>query len=92
MIGNHRRTTYAYRLVITNLRDEQVTIKLSEQVPLSRNEQIKIRLTRCNPQIEADKMGILEWSLMLSPQSKQEIYYQFIVEHSPDLRVVGLNL
>ncbi len=92
LIGNHRRTTYAYRLVITNLRDEQVTIKLSEQVPLSRNEQIKVRLTRCNPQIEADKMGILEWSLILPPQSKQEIYYQFIVEHSPDFTVVGLNL
>jgi uncharacterized protein (TIGR02231 family) len=92
LIGNHRRTTYAYRLVITNLREEQVTIKLSEQIPLSRNEQIKVRLTRCNPQIEADKMGILEWSLLLPPQSKQEIYYQFLVEHSPDLTVVGLNI
>jgi uncharacterized protein (TIGR02231 family) len=92
LMGNQRRTTYAYRLVVTNLLNQETHLKLTEQLPISRNEQIKIRLTRSNPQIPLSEMGILEWRLTIPPQQKQEVYYQFTVEHSPDLRVTGLDI
>lgn len=38
------------------------------------------------------EMGMLEWSLTLPPDSKQEVYYQFRVEHPPELTVVGLDI
>ncbi len=37
-------------------------------------------------------MGLLEWRLSLKPQEKQEITYQFVVEHPPELTVTGLNI
>ncbi len=92
LIGNYRRTTYAYRLVITNYVEYDAQLTLTEQLPVSRNDQIKIRLTRSNPQIQVGEMGRLEWSLTLPPQSKQELYYQFTVEHPPELTVVGLDI
>lgn len=92
LIGNYRRTTYAYRLVITNYVEYDAQLTLTEQLPLSRNDQIKIRLTRSTPQIQVGEMGKLEWSLTLPPQSKQELYYQFTVEHPPELTVVGLDI
>ena len=92
LIGNNRRITYAYRLLITNLLNQPATLKLTEQLPVSRNEQIKVRLTRSNPSIQLGEMGILEWDLIISAQGKQEIYYQFIVEHPPNLTVVGLDV
>jgi uncharacterized protein (TIGR02231 family) len=92
LIGTHRRTTYAYRMLITNLREQEADLTLTEQLPVSRNEQIKVRLTRTNPQIEIGEMGMLEWSLTLPPQSKQELYYQFTVEHPPDINVTGLDI
>jgi uncharacterized protein (TIGR02231 family) len=92
LIGNQRRTTYAYRVVITNLREQQAELILTEQLPVSRNEQIKVRLTRSTPQIQVGEMGMLEWSLSLPPLSKQELYYQFTVEHPPELTVVGLDI
>ena len=92
LIGSHRRTTYAYRLVITNLRDQEINLKLTEQLPVSRNEQIKVRLLRSNPQIQLGEMGMLEWLFALSPQSQRELYYQFTVEHPPELSVVGLDI
>lgn len=92
LIGNQRRTTYAYQLVITNLQDVQTSLILKEQLPVSRNEQIKVRLTQTNPKIQIGEMGMLEWKIDLPPQRKQEIYYQFVVEHSPGLTVVGLNI
>ncbi len=92
LIGSQRRTTYAYRLVITNLRDQEINLKLTEQLPVSRNEQIKVRLLRSNPIIQLGEMGMLEWSFALSPQSQRELYYQFTVEHPPELSVVGLDI
>ncbi|MBD0343475.1 MAG: mucoidy inhibitor MuiA family protein [Coleofasciculus sp. Co-bin14] len=92
LIGNQRRTTYAYQIVMTNLRDREVGLTLTEQLPVSRNEQVKVRLTRSSPQIQMSEMGMLEWVLSLPPLSKQEIYYQFTVEHPPELTVLGLGI
>lgn len=92
LIGNQRRITYSYRLIITNLLNSSANLNLSEQLPVSRNEQIKVRLIRSNPQIQLGEMGILEWMLTLAPQERREIYYQFTVEHPPDLTIVGLDI
>jgi len=92
MIGHQRRTSYAYRLNVTNLQQVQVHLTLREQLPVSRNEQIKVRSTLTNPKIVLGEMGLLEWEISLPPQAKQELYYQFVVEHSPELTVIGLDI
>ncbi|MEG4335307.1 MULTISPECIES: mucoidy inhibitor MuiA family protein [unclassified Microcoleus] len=92
LIGQQRRTSYAYRLNVTNLQQVQVHLTLQEQLPVSRNEQIKVRSTLTNPKIVAGEMGVLEWIMSLPPQAKQELYYQFVVEHPPDLTVTGLDI
>ncbi|MEH2348366.1 MAG: mucoidy inhibitor MuiA family protein [Nostoc sp.] len=92
LISNQRRITYSYRLIVTNLLDKEVNLKVTEQLPVSRNEQIKVRLSRSNPQIQLGEMGILEWQLTLPPQERRDIYYQFNVEHPPELMVVGLDI
>lgn len=92
LIGNIRRITYAYRLKITNLLEQTTTLKLTEQLPISRNEKLKVRLDKINPKIEPKDMGILQWEITLAPQQLQEVYYQFIVEYAPDLTVFGLDI
>jgi uncharacterized protein (TIGR02231 family) len=92
LIGNQRRINYSYRLIITNLLDKAANLQVTEQLPVSRNEQIKVRLIRSNPQIQLGEMGVLEWQLTLAPQERREIYYQFNVEHPPELTVVGLDI
>ncbi|MCC3592400.1 mucoidy inhibitor MuiA family protein [Microcoleus sp. PH2017_28_MFU_U_A] len=92
LIGNQRRTTYAYRLILTNLHQVPAKLTLKEQLPVTRKEQIKVRLTQTNPKIVAGEMGLLEWIISLPPQAKQELYYQFVVEHPPELTVIGLDI
>ncbi|MDP8934551.1 MAG: mucoidy inhibitor MuiA family protein [Cyanobacteriota bacterium] len=92
LMGNQRRTSYAYRLSVTNLHQVQVHLTLQEQLPVSRNEQIKVRLTLTNPKILPGEMGVVEWIMSLPPQAKQELYYQFVVEHPPELTVIGLDI
>ena len=92
LFGGQRRVTVAYRLMVTNLRDQEATLTLTEQLPISRNEQIKVRLNRTSPQIQSGEMGLLEWSLNLEAKGHHELSYQFTVEHAPTLTVVGLDI
>jgi uncharacterized protein (TIGR02231 family) len=88
-----RLITYAYRLIVTNLRDREATLRLTEQLPVSRNERIKVRLSRSSPAIEPGEMGTLEWALNLKPNATQEVTYQFTVEHPREISdVVGLEV
>jgi len=92
LMRNQKRITYAYRLIITNLLKEDVNLLLNEQLPVSRNEQLKVRLNCSNPPIQMREMGVLEWLLRIPNKEKQEIYYQFIVEHPSELKVIGLDI
>ncbi|MEI7556408.1 mucoidy inhibitor MuiA family protein [Candidatus Chlorohelix sp.] len=91
-IGGQRRTTFGYRITVTSLREQETTLRLTEQIPVSRNEQIKVRLIKATPQIQPGEMGVLEWVLALQPQAKREVSYQFTVEHPTDLNVTGLSV
>lgn len=93
-IGNQRRTiaTYAYRLLVTNLRNQKAEVKVIEQLPVSCHPQLKVRLIDAHPQIQMGEMGVLEWSVKLLPLSSQELFYQFTVEYPLELSVVGLDI
>ncbi len=92
LIGSNRKITYAYRILVTNLLEQAANLQLTEQLPVSRNEQIKVRLNRSNPPIQTGEMGMLEWQIAIAPQEQKEVYYQFIVEHPSQLKVVGLDI
>ena len=91
-MSNLQRTTYAYQIMITNLRECDIKLKLTEQLPLSRHEQVKVRLTLSHPEVDTSDMGLIIWSLTLPPLSKQELYYQFAIDHPSELTVVGLDI
>ena len=92
LMSNQRRITYAYRLILTNLLKAEVSLLVTEQLPVSRNEQIKVKLIRSTPQIQIGEMGVLEWLVTIPPKEELEIYYQFTVEHPAELRVMGLDI
>ncbi|MCL1471351.1 mucoidy inhibitor MuiA family protein [Argonema antarcticum] len=96
LIGNYRRTTYTYRLAIANLRAQKTTLRLIEQLPVSREEQIKVHLLSTRPEIHLGEMGQLEWLITLPRQSKRqrkkEIYYQFAIEHPAEITVMSLDI
>lgn len=91
-IGGNRLTNYGYRLTITNLLAQISHLELTEQIPHSRSEQIKVKLIKTNPQIPLGEMGILTWSVDLPVNGKLEIYYQFAIEHSQSIQIVGLEI
>jgi len=96
IIGNYRRTTFGYKLTVLNFKAEKVKLKLIVQLPVSRDEKVKVRLTSINPETHLGKMGQLEWLLNLKAkgkrQFKREIYYQFSIEHPTEITIESLDI
>jgi uncharacterized protein (TIGR02231 family) len=91
-IGGNRRITFAYRLTITNLLPIPNRIQIEDQIPHSRNEQIKVKIIKISPQIQLGELGKLSWELDLPAHGKTEIYYQFSIEHPEHLHIQGLDI
>ncbi|NJK63888.1 MAG: mucoidy inhibitor MuiA family protein [Synechococcaceae cyanobacterium SM2_3_1] len=90
LIKGLRRTSFAYRIRIRNLREHPCQLIVQEQIPVSKHEQLKVRLTQSDPSITPADLGLLEWSLNLAPKEQQSVTYQFVVEHHPEFKVSGL--
>ncbi|MBE9226922.1 mucoidy inhibitor MuiA family protein [Phormidium sp. LEGE 05292] len=96
IIGNYRRTTYGYKITVLNLKAKKIKLKLIVQLPVSRDEKVKVRLISANPEIHLGEMGQLEWLLNLRAKGKRqfklEVYYQFSIEHSTEITVENLDI
>jgi uncharacterized protein (TIGR02231 family) len=90
-IGDKRRLHYAYRIKVQNLRDERQKVTVSDQIPVARHEEIKVRLDMAEPKpTKQTELGILEWELDLEPGQEQTLRFDFNVEHPRSLTVIGL--
>ena len=90
LIGGNKRVTYAYRIIVNNLLAGESSLKLIEQLPVSRDERIKVRLTQAEPKIKQGEMGVLEW--MLISAGEQTINYQFTLEYPLEILISGLDI
>lgn len=91
-IGNTKRTTYGYKITLTSRLDLPARITVLDQLPVSRNEEIKVKLQELspNPTSQSD-LNILKWELQLAPQQKQEITFDFVVEQPRTMQVAGIT-
>jgi uncharacterized protein (TIGR02231 family) len=93
IIGNTRRTLYGYKITITNLLTRPVRVTAYDQLPVSRNEQIKSKLLEvAPPPTEQTDLNILKWELDLTPQQKQEIAFSFQIEQPRDMKITGIEV
>jgi uncharacterized protein (TIGR02231 family) len=91
-IGGNRRITCAYRLTIFNLLGTASQIQIDDQIPHSRNEQIKVKVTKVKPQIQLGELGRLSWEIDLPAKGITEISYQFSIEHPENIQIIGLDI
>lgn len=90
-IGNTRRTGVGYRIKVTSHLTWPTKVTVMDQIPVSRHEQIKVKLAEVSPEpTEHNDLNILKWELQMRPQSEQEVTYSYTVENPRDMRVTGM--
>jgi uncharacterized protein (TIGR02231 family) len=89
-----KKTTFKYKLTVENYKSKKIKVKLFEAIPVSEDDRIKIKINEIslkpNKEDWEDRKGIWLWELELDTQQKQEIFYNFTVEHPRDMLVEGL--
>lgn len=91
-MGGNRQLQYKYKITLTNLLATDAKITVSDQMPVSRHEQIKVRLLESNiPGKEQTELNILKWEVILKPGEKRDIIFAYSVEHPADMNVLGLE-
>jgi uncharacterized protein (TIGR02231 family) len=91
ILGDRRKIRYAYTIKLENLRDQPQTIFVRDQLPVPRDEQIKVKLESADPKpAEQTEMNLLEWKLTLDKGAKQTIRFDYGVEHPRAMDVIGL--
>lgn len=91
LIGSKRRLLYGYEIRVENLLPTSADLVLHDQIPVSRHEDIKVRLESTDPKVsEQNELNLLKWEFSLPPKSKRTLRFDFSVEYPQSMEVVGL--
>jgi uncharacterized protein (TIGR02231 family) len=92
LLTNIRRTQFSYRIKLANLLPIPTRVTVLDQLPVSRHEEIKVRLLDATPRpAEQSDLQVLTWTLELPAGGRAEIAFSFQVEHPREMQVVGLG-
>ncbi|MBK7896805.1 MAG: mucoidy inhibitor MuiA family protein [Candidatus Promineifilaceae bacterium] len=91
LLRDQRQLRYGYTIAVKNLLGTAVQVVVKDHIPVSRHEQIKVKLDDVRPQpAEQTDLNLLEWQLTLPSGAEQTVRYEYTVEHPRSLQVVGL--
>lgn len=92
LTNSGKRVTYEYLITVQNNKKTTERVIVADQVPLSRNEKIVVKLL--SPDVKDVKPtdeGTLKWTLDLKPGEKRELNVKFTVEYPNEVSVHGLE-
>ena len=92
LIGAMVQTHYRYEIRLTNLQSKAAKITVQDQYPVSRSNKINVKLAQTHPPHDNEtELKIITWELDLTPDSKEVISLEFIVEHGRNQSVSGIR-
>lgn len=89
MIRKVKTETTAYKTIITNSKQSYITLLVFEQLPYSEDtDKVKVKVIepelKDNPHVTINEFNNLRWKLSMAPQTKEELKFEYQIEHSPD--------
>jgi uncharacterized protein (TIGR02231 family) len=92
LTNSGKRITYEYLLTIQNNKRTAERVIVSDQVPLSRNEKIVVKVQSPDTKdVKPTDEGALKWTLELKAGEKRELTVKFVVEYDNNVNVTGLE-
>ena len=79
--GNKVREKNAWEISIRNSKDEPIEITVKDQIPISRNESIKVESLRLSGGKLDKETGIITWMLTLPPSTTETVRFDYQVEY-----------
>jgi len=88
LIGKHDVTEYLVTIEVANPYPFALPVRIHDQWPLSRSEDVEVKLMRTEPHAEQDPAkGTLEWRLSVPPSEKKAVSFLYTVRHPKGWRL-----
>ena len=88
IIGNKKVITYVFEINIRNNKSEKISLVVEDQIPVSQNSKIDIKLDESSDAEYDEETGKLLWDLELKPAEKKTLKFQYTVKYPKDETVV----
>lgn len=90
MIGNNRKVTYAYEIVVKNNRKAPITIDIEDQLPISQSSDIVVEAIELSKAQQDPANGKLTWNYTLAPDEVKKITLTYSIKY-PRNKTVNLE-
>jgi uncharacterized protein (TIGR02231 family) len=86
-IGSKVTESRAWEITLTNAKKQEVEIEIEDQIPVSTNEKIKVKLVDQGESIYNQSTGHLKWIVKLKPLETKKIQFSYSVEYPKESQV-----
>ncbi len=81
VMGNNRKMTYSYEMVIKNNRKTAINIDLEDQKPISQSNEIIVETVELSKgQVNPDD-GKVSWKFLIPPGESQKVIYTYTIKY-----------
>lgn len=87
LFGSQTTELHHYRIKIVHDKSKPVKLKLYDQIPLSKNEDLKVKvIDLAGADLDAES-GFLSWDLELPAESSKEIEFKYELKYPSDMQI-----
>jgi hypothetical protein len=87
-IGNKKEETRAYQTQIKNNKKETINMIVLDQIPVSRLEEIEVKILEVSKGRVQKESGEVKWELSISPSDSKELKLQYSVKYPKDRSLI----
>lgn len=89
-LGTNSKKTIGYEIVVRNNKKTSIQMNLQDQLPISTNEQIEVKVIDINDATHEKETGFLDWDFELKPGENRKFYIKYEVKYPAKQIVSGL--
>ena len=79
--GSNRKELSTWEISLRNTRKEAITVVVEDQIPVSTNKEIEVKLINSGNAVYDQATGKLTWTLRLEPEQSQAVKFSFEVKY-----------
>jgi len=85
-LGGDKIEDYEYRITVSNRKSQELQIRIFDQIPISQNEEIKIKSEYKSAKLNSEQ-GIIFWDLKLASKAAKELEFSYQIRYPKDRQI-----
>lgn len=90
VVGSNKTELKGYEIILRNNKNQLVSLEILDQLPISKNKEIEVKLEEQDGATFNADYGRLLWKVDLAPGDTKKIRFVYSVKYPKDRQVSGI--